>query len=52
MPSDAPAADPDRADGGRRRDQQVEQLDQGMVMKGAVKFQKVAQASGVPRDNH
>ncbi|RUP21378.1 IlvD/Edd family dehydratase [Methylobacterium sp.] len=31
---------------------QVEQLDQGMVMKGAVKFQKVAQASGVPRDNH
>ncbi|ONF47511.1 IlvD/Edd family dehydratase [Methylobacterium radiotolerans] len=31
---------------------QVDQLDQGMVMKGAVKFQKVAQASGVPRDNH
>jgi dihydroxy-acid dehydratase len=31
---------------------QVDQLDQGMVLKGAVKFQKVAQASGVPRDNH
>ncbi|WCS22639.1 dihydroxy-acid dehydratase family protein [Methylobacterium sp. NMS14P] len=31
---------------------QVEQLDQGMVLKGAVKFQKVAQTSGVPRDNH
>ncbi|MGH1589075.1 IlvD/Edd family dehydratase [Methylobacterium phyllosphaerae] len=31
---------------------QVDQLDQGMVLKGAVKFQRVAQASGVPRDNH
>jgi dihydroxy-acid dehydratase len=31
---------------------QVAQLDQGMVLKGAVKFQKVAQTSGVPRDNH
>ncbi|MGU3542711.1 IlvD/Edd family dehydratase [Methylobacterium sp. A52T] len=31
---------------------QVDQLDQGMVLRGAVKFQKVAQASGVPRDNH
>ena len=31
---------------------QVDQLDQGMVLKGAVKFQKVAQVSGVPRDNH
>lgn len=31
---------------------QVDQLDQGMVLKGAVNFQKVAQASGVPRDNH
>ncbi|MEE7506095.1 IlvD/Edd family dehydratase [Methylobacterium mesophilicum] len=31
---------------------QVDQLDQGMVLKGAVKFQKVAQTSGVPRDNH
>jgi dihydroxy-acid dehydratase len=30
----------------------VDQLDQGMVLKGAVKFQKVAQVSGVPRDNH
>ncbi|MFF9550386.1 IlvD/Edd family dehydratase [Methylobacterium fujisawaense] len=31
---------------------QVDQLDQGMVLRGAVKFQKVAQVSGVPRDNH
>ncbi|MDP4004690.1 IlvD/Edd family dehydratase [Methylobacterium sp. NEAU K] len=31
---------------------QVAQLNEGMVLKGAVKFQKVAQASGVPRDNH
>ncbi|MDE4912536.1 dihydroxy-acid dehydratase family protein [Methylobacterium sp. 092160098-2] len=31
---------------------QVDQLDQGMVLKGAVKFQRVAQVSGVPRDNH
>ena len=31
---------------------QVAQLNEGMVLKGAVKFQKVAQTSGVPRDNH
>ncbi|MCB4800460.1 dihydroxy-acid dehydratase [Methylobacterium brachiatum] len=31
---------------------QVSQLNEGMVLKGAVKFQKVAQTSGVPRDNH
>jgi dihydroxy-acid dehydratase len=31
---------------------QVAQLNEGMVLKGSVKFQKVAQASGVPRDNH
>lgn len=32
--------------------QNVDQLNEGMVMKGAVKFQKVAQVFGVPRDNH
>ena len=32
--------------------QTVAQLSEGMVMKGAVKFQRVAQVSGVPRDNH
>ena len=31
---------------------QVAQLDEGMVLEGAVKFQRVAQVSGVPRDNH
>ncbi len=30
----------------------VDQLSEGMVLKPAVKFQKVAQAFGVPRDNH
>ncbi|TDR93356.1 IlvD/Edd family dehydratase [Enterovirga rhinocerotis] len=30
----------------------VDQLDQGMVLKPAVKFQRVAQTMGVPRDNH
>jgi dihydroxy-acid dehydratase len=30
----------------------VDQLDQGMVLKPAVRFQKVAQTMGVPRDNH
>ena len=30
----------------------VDQLNEGMVLKGAVKFQKVAQTFGVPRDNH
>jgi dihydroxy-acid dehydratase len=30
----------------------VEQFDEGMVLKPAVKYQRVAQASGVPRDNH
>jgi len=30
----------------------VEQLADGMVLKPAVKFQRVAQAAGVPRDNH
>jgi dihydroxy-acid dehydratase len=32
--------------------QNVEQLAQGMVMKGAVKFQRVAKTKGIPRDNH
>ena len=31
---------------------QVDKLNEGMVLKGAVKFQKVAQTFGVPRDNH
>jgi dihydroxy-acid dehydratase len=30
----------------------VEQLGDGMVLKPAVRFQRVAQTSGVPRDNH
>jgi dihydroxy-acid dehydratase len=30
----------------------VDQLADGMVLKPAVKFQRVAQTSGVPRDNH
>ncbi len=30
----------------------VDQLGSGMVLKPAVKFQRVAQESGVPRDNH
>ena len=30
----------------------VDQFDQGMVLKPAVKYQHVAQTSGVPRDNH
>ena len=34
----------------QRRD--VEQLAQGMVLKSAVKYQRIAQSKGVPRDNH
>ncbi|MBX3582426.1 MAG: dihydroxy-acid dehydratase family protein [Rhizobiaceae bacterium] len=30
----------------------VDQFDKGMVLKPAVKYQHVAQTSGVPRDNH
>jgi dihydroxy-acid dehydratase len=30
----------------------VDQLSEGMVLKPAVKYQKVAQTFGVPRDNH
>jgi dihydroxy-acid dehydratase len=30
----------------------VDQLGSGMVLKPAVKYQKVAQTMGVPRDNH
>jgi dihydroxy-acid dehydratase len=30
----------------------VEQLGDGMVLRPAVKFQRVAQTSGIPRDNH
>jgi dihydroxy-acid dehydratase len=30
----------------------VDQLADGMVLKPAVKYQRVAQTSGVPRDNH
>lgn len=30
----------------------VDQLSDGMVLKPAVKFQRVAQSAGVPRDNH
>ena len=30
----------------------VDQFDEGMVLKPAVKYQRVAQTMGVPRDNH
>jgi dihydroxy-acid dehydratase len=30
----------------------VGQLDEGMVLKPAVKYQRVAQTKGLPRDNH
>jgi dihydroxy-acid dehydratase len=30
----------------------VDQLDKGMVIKGAVKFRRVAKTMGLPRDNH
>ena len=30
----------------------VDQFDHGMVLKPAVKYQRVAQTFGVPRDNH
>jgi dihydroxy-acid dehydratase len=31
---------------------QVDQLDRGMVLKSAVKYQRIAQSKGLPRDNH
>ena len=30
----------------------TDQLAQGMVLKGATKFQRVAKTMGIPRDNH
>ena len=30
----------------------TDQLAQGMVLKGAVKFQRIAKTKGIPRDNH
>jgi len=30
----------------------VDQLAQGMVLKPAVKYQRIAKTHGVPRDNH
>ena len=30
----------------------VDRLDEGMVLKPAVKYQKIAQSKGIPRDNH
>ncbi|CAO3440235.1 hypothetical protein [Azospirillum endophyticum] len=30
----------------------ADQLDEGMVLKPAVKYQRVAQTMGIPRDNH
>jgi dihydroxy-acid dehydratase len=32
--------------------QNTDQLAEGMVLKGAVKFQRVAKTKGIPRDNH
>ncbi len=31
---------------------EVDQLSNGMVLKGAVKFQRIASTKGIPRDNH
>ena len=30
----------------------VDQFDEGMVLKPAIKYQRVAQTMGTPRDNH
>ena len=30
----------------------VDQLSEGMILKPAVKYQRIAQTNGVPRDNH
>ena len=30
----------------------VDQFDKGMVLKPAIKYQRIAQTNGVPRDNH
>jgi dihydroxy-acid dehydratase len=30
----------------------IDQLSEGMVLKPAIKFQRVAQTSGIPRDSH
>jgi dihydroxy-acid dehydratase len=30
----------------------VDELSNGMVLKSAVKYQRIAQTKGVPRDNH
>ena len=30
----------------------VTQFDEGMVLKPAIKYQRLAQTAGVPRDNH
>jgi dihydroxy-acid dehydratase len=30
----------------------VGQLAEGMVLKGATKFQRIAKLKGIPRDNH
>ena len=41
-----------RRPGRRSSARMVDQLSEGMVLKPAVKYQKVAQTFGVPRDNH
>jgi dihydroxy-acid dehydratase len=30
----------------------IAQMDEGAVLKPAIKYQRVAQSKGVPRDNH
>ena len=30
----------------------VDQMAQGMVLKPAVKYQRIAESKGLPRDNH
>ncbi len=30
----------------------VDQLSEGMILKGSEAFQRIAQTHGVPRDNH
>jgi dihydroxy-acid dehydratase len=32
--------------------ERVEQFDQGMIMRGADKYQRIAKTKGIPRDNH
>ena len=41
-----------RRHGRKSSAKKVGQLDGGMVLKGATKFQRIAKTKGIPRDNH